>query len=200
MSGARGKVVAITGASSGIGEAIALFLAERGAKVVLGARRLDRLEALATRIANVGGEAAYAQTDVSRRDDLSDLVKLACDRFGKLDVLVNNAGVMPISPLDELRVDDWESMIRPDRPFIGALKDERIQYRPAERAAVIACNVPGQRPSALGGAEVLSGFADRGQSRRVIPAGARDDTVAPVGRRVDRHRPAVTSDRVRQLR
>jgi NADP-dependent 3-hydroxy acid dehydrogenase YdfG len=111
MSGTRGKVVAITGASSGIGEAIALFLAERGAKVVLGARRLDRLEALATRIANVGGEAAYAQTDVSRRDDLSDLVKLACDRFGKLDVLVNNAGVMPISPLDELRVDDWESMI-----------------------------------------------------------------------------------------
>jgi NADP-dependent 3-hydroxy acid dehydrogenase YdfG len=111
MSGARGKVVAITGASSGIGEAIALFLAERGAKVVLGARRLDRLEALATRIANVGGEAAYAQTDVSRRDDLSNLVKLAGDRFGKLDVLVNNAGVMPISPLDELRVDDWESMI-----------------------------------------------------------------------------------------
>jgi NADP-dependent 3-hydroxy acid dehydrogenase YdfG len=111
MSGARGKVVAITGASSGIGEAIALFLAERGTKVVLGARRLDRLEALATRIANVGGEAAYAQTDVSRRDDLSNLVKLAGDRFGKLDVLVNNAGVMPISPLDELRVDDWESMI-----------------------------------------------------------------------------------------
>jgi NADP-dependent 3-hydroxy acid dehydrogenase YdfG len=111
MSGTRGKVVAITGASSGIGEAIALFLAERGAKVVLGARRLDRLEALATRIANVGGEAAYAQTDVSRRDDLSNLVKLAGDRFGKLDVLVNNAGVMPISPLDELRVDDWESMI-----------------------------------------------------------------------------------------
>src|SRR4030088_1227136 len=111
MSGTEGKVVAITGASSGIGEAIALFLAERGAKVVLGARRLDLLEALATRIANVGGEAAYAQTNVSRRDDLSDLVKLACDRFGKLDVLVNNAGVMPISPLDELRVDGWESMI-----------------------------------------------------------------------------------------
>jgi NADP-dependent 3-hydroxy acid dehydrogenase YdfG len=111
MSGIKGKVVAITGASSGIGEAIAVLLAERGSKVVLGARRSDRLEALATRIADVGGEAAYAQTDVSRRDDLSNLVNLACDRFGKLDVLVNNAGVMPISPLDELRVDDWESMI-----------------------------------------------------------------------------------------
>ncbi|MDO7906147.1 SDR family oxidoreductase [Paenibacillus sp. JX-17] len=111
MSGIKDKVIVITGASSGIGEATALLLAERGAKVVLGARRLDRLEALADRIANVGGEAAYAATDVRRRDDLSDLVKLACERFGKLDVLVNNAGIMPISPLDELRVEDWEAMI-----------------------------------------------------------------------------------------
>jgi NADP-dependent 3-hydroxy acid dehydrogenase YdfG len=111
MSGIKDKVIVITGASSGIGEATALLLAERGAKVVLGARRLDRLEALADRIANVGSEAAYAATDVRRRDDLSDLVKLACERFGKLDVLVNNAGVMPISPLDELRVEDWEAMI-----------------------------------------------------------------------------------------
>lgn len=111
ISGIKDKVIVITGASSGIGEATALLLAERGAKVVLGARRLDRLEALADRIANVGGEAVYAATDVRRRDDLSDLVKLACERFGKLDVLVNNAGVMPISPLDELRVEDWEAMI-----------------------------------------------------------------------------------------
>lgn len=111
MSGIKDKVIVITGASSGIGEATALLLAERGAKVVLGARRLDRLEALADRIANVGGETAYKATDVRRRDDLSDLVKLACERFGKLDVLVNNAGVMPISPLDELRVEDWEAMI-----------------------------------------------------------------------------------------
>lgn len=111
LSGIEDKVVAITGASSGIGEATALLLAERGAKVVLGARRSDRLEALAARIANVGGEAAYARTDVRRRDDLSDLVKLACERYGKLDVLVNNAGVMPISPLDDLRVEDWEEMI-----------------------------------------------------------------------------------------
>jgi len=111
MSGIDGKVVAITGASSGIGEATALLLAERGAKVVLGARRLDRLEALADRIAGAGGEAAYARTDVKRRDDVADLVALACERYGKLDVLVNNAGVMPISPLDDLRVEDWEEMI-----------------------------------------------------------------------------------------
>lgn len=111
MSGIKDKVIVITGASSGIGEATALLLAERGAKVVLGARRLDRLEALADRITNVGGEAAYAAIDVRRRDDLSNLVKLACEQFGKLDVLVNNAGVMPISPFDELRVEDWEAMI-----------------------------------------------------------------------------------------
>jgi NADP-dependent 3-hydroxy acid dehydrogenase YdfG len=105
------KVVAITGASSGIGEATALLLAERGARVVLGARRLDLLVALADRIADAGGRAAYACTDVKRRGDLTDLVKLACARYGKLDVLVNNAGVMPISPLDDLRVEDWEEMV-----------------------------------------------------------------------------------------
>src|SRR6266566_3962727 len=91
MSGAEGKVVVITGASSGIGEATALLLAERGAKVVLGARGLDRLEALADRIARAGGGAVYARTDVKRREDLSNLVTLACERYGKLDVLVNTA-------------------------------------------------------------------------------------------------------------
>jgi NADP-dependent 3-hydroxy acid dehydrogenase YdfG len=111
MSGIKDKVIVITGASSGIGEATALLLAERGAKVVLGARGLDRLAALATRIADAGGEAAFARTDVRRRDDLADLVNLACERYGKLDVLVNNAGIGPISPLDELRVEEWEEMI-----------------------------------------------------------------------------------------
>jgi NADP-dependent 3-hydroxy acid dehydrogenase YdfG len=111
MSGIDGKVVAITGASSGIGEATALLLAERGAKLVLGARRSDRLEALAARIAEVGSEAAWARTDVSRRDDLTDLVELARERYGKLDVLISNAGIGPISPLDDLRVEEWEAMI-----------------------------------------------------------------------------------------
>jgi NADP-dependent 3-hydroxy acid dehydrogenase YdfG len=105
------KVVVITGASSGIGEAAALLLAERGAKVVLGARGADRLAALAARIVNNGGEAVYASTDVRQREDLSRLVALACERYGKIDVLVSNAGVMPISPLDDLRVEDWEDMI-----------------------------------------------------------------------------------------
>jgi NADP-dependent 3-hydroxy acid dehydrogenase YdfG len=109
--GIAGKVVAITGASSGIGRATALLLAGRGAKVVLGARRVDRLAALADEIAASGGEAIYIQTDVSRHEDVAGLVKLAQERYGQLDVLINNAGIGPISLLDELRVADWEAMI-----------------------------------------------------------------------------------------
>jgi NADP-dependent 3-hydroxy acid dehydrogenase YdfG len=119
MPGIKGKVVAVTGASSGIGEATALLLAGRGAKLVLGARRSDLLEALVDRIAGAGGEAIHARTDVTRRDDLTNLVKVACARFGKLDVLINNAGIGPISPLDDLRVEDWEQMI--DVNFKGVL-------------------------------------------------------------------------------
>ncbi|MGZ9935346.1 SDR family oxidoreductase [Streptomyces sp. NC-S4] len=111
MSGIEGKVVAITGAGSGIGEATALLLAERGAKVVLGARRAQRLEALAARIERAGGDAAWIRTDVTRRGDVASLVDLARERYGRLDVLVSNAGVGLISPLDELRVEDWEEMI-----------------------------------------------------------------------------------------
>ncbi|HKY09597.1 MAG TPA: SDR family oxidoreductase [Candidatus Binatia bacterium] len=111
MSTIKDKVVVITGASSGIGEAAALLLAQRGAKVVLGARGEHRLRDLADRIATAQGLCAWACTDVRRPEDMSQLVKLACERFGQLDVLINNAGVGPISPLDELRVDDWEDMI-----------------------------------------------------------------------------------------
>ncbi|KJY26317.1 SDR family oxidoreductase [Streptomyces sp. A1547] len=111
MSEIEGKVIAITGASSGIGEATALLLAERGAKVVLGARRPERLEALVARIEQAGGQAVPGRTDVKRREDLTALVGLARDRYGKLDVLVSNAGIGLISPLDDLRVEDWEEMI-----------------------------------------------------------------------------------------
>jgi NADP-dependent 3-hydroxy acid dehydrogenase YdfG len=111
MSKIAGKVIAITGASGGIGEAAALLLAERGAKLALGARRTDRLRAVADRINGGPGEAVHAAVDVKLRDGPSSLVRLACERFGRLDVLVNNAGVGPISALDELRVDEWEEMI-----------------------------------------------------------------------------------------
>ena len=111
MPGISHKVIAITGASSGIGEAAALLLAERRAKLVLGARGSDRLESLADRVCALGGEVAYLPTDVRRREDVSKLVELAVERYGRLDVLFSNAGVMPVSPLDELRVDDWDEMI-----------------------------------------------------------------------------------------
>ncbi|MFR9728907.1 SDR family oxidoreductase [Saccharopolyspora sp. MS10] len=111
MSGVRGKIVAITGASSGIGAATALELAGRGAAVVLGARRTDRLDALAARIREAGGRAEVLAVDVTRRADLEALVALAVDRFGQLDVLVGNAGVARTAPVASLDVDDWELMI-----------------------------------------------------------------------------------------
>ena len=106
-----GKVVAITGASSGIGEATALLLAERGAKLVLGARNPDGLDALAARLTATGGDAIAKVTDVSCREDLTEFVALAAETYGQLDVLVSNAGIMPVSQFDELRVDDWEAMV-----------------------------------------------------------------------------------------
>ena len=111
MSGINGKVVAITGASSGIGEATALELAARGATVVLGARRIDRLTALAERIRASGGRAEVLPMDVTLRADHERLVATALDRFDRLDVLVANAGIARIASLAELDVDDWDAMI-----------------------------------------------------------------------------------------
>lgn len=106
-----GKIVAITGASSGIGEATALRLAAAGAKVVIAARGGDRLDEVARRIAAAGGEASTVAIDVSRREDLVTLVEAARRRHGRLDVLVSSAGAMPIGPLSDLAVDDWDLMV-----------------------------------------------------------------------------------------
>ena len=111
MSDVKGKVVAITGASSGIGEAAGRLPAESGAKVILGARRADRLEAIAADIRKNKGEADLQVIDVSKREDLTSFVNKAQDRFGRLDVLISNAGLMPLSPLDDLKVDEWDRMI-----------------------------------------------------------------------------------------
>jgi NADP-dependent 3-hydroxy acid dehydrogenase YdfG len=105
------QVVVITGASSGIGRSTALHLASRGAKVVLGARRETQLRALAQEIEAAGGQALYRSTDVTRRQDLQALVDSGVARFGRLDVIVNNAGIGPLSRFDELRVEDWDAMI-----------------------------------------------------------------------------------------
>jgi NADP-dependent 3-hydroxy acid dehydrogenase YdfG len=111
MMGVEGKVVVITGASSGLGEAAARLLADEGATVVLGARREDRIRALADELARRGDKALAIPTDVSRREEVQRLVDGAVEACGRIDVLINNAGLMPLSPLDRLKVDEWDRMI-----------------------------------------------------------------------------------------
>jgi NADP-dependent 3-hydroxy acid dehydrogenase YdfG len=105
--GISGKVVVITGASSGLGAAAARLLSERGAKLALGARRAERIEALAGEL----GETIAIATDVVRRENVEALVAAAVARFGRIDVMINNAGIMPNAPIEQLRVDDWERAV-----------------------------------------------------------------------------------------
>jgi NADP-dependent 3-hydroxy acid dehydrogenase YdfG len=107
----KGKVVIITGASSGIGAASARLLAAKGAKVVLGARREGELKQIASEIKESGGEAVYRQLDVTRQSDNDEIVKLAKEAFGRVDVMFLNAGLMPSSPLSALKTDDWHRMV-----------------------------------------------------------------------------------------
>ena len=111
MLNIQDKVIAITGASSGIGEATARLLAERGAKVVLGARRTERLAVIAEEINSAGGHAQFRALDVTDQQDVQRFVDFAVEHYGRVDVLVNNAGVMPLSRLDALKVDEWNRMI-----------------------------------------------------------------------------------------
>ena len=111
MSNIEGKVVAITGASSGIGEATARLLAAAGAHVVIGARRIDRLEQFAKEISEAGQSIRIKQLDVTSQPDAKDFVSYAVAQFGRLDVIVNNAGVMPLSPMNALKIDEWDWMI-----------------------------------------------------------------------------------------
>ena len=111
MLNVENKVIAITGASSGIGEATAKLLAQNGAKVVLGARRIDKLEKLVKEIHTSGGTAECKAVDVTERDDVKAFVEFAKDKFGRVDVIFNNAGVMPLSPMNALKVEEWDNMI-----------------------------------------------------------------------------------------
>ena len=108
MSNIQDKVVVITGASSGIGEATARELASKGAKLVLAARREDRLKKLQDEIQNNGGQAIFKVTDVTSRGQMEELAAYALKEFGKMDVLVNNAGIMPQAFLAENKVDEWD--------------------------------------------------------------------------------------------
>ena len=107
----QSKVVLITGASSGIGEATARLLAAQGHRVYVGARRTDRLETLVQEIRANGGTAAFRALDVTSAEDMRDFVRGAEAAYGQVDVIVNNAGVMPLSPLSSLKVDEWDRMI-----------------------------------------------------------------------------------------
>jgi NADP-dependent 3-hydroxy acid dehydrogenase YdfG len=107
----KGKVVVITGASSGNGEATARYLSSRGATVVLGARRVDRLRSLAAELTASGGKALAISTDVTHFDQVKRLVDAAVQTYGRIDVMINNAGLMPHSPLERLKIDDWNRMI-----------------------------------------------------------------------------------------
>ncbi|WP_120727376.1 SDR family oxidoreductase [Streptomyces hundungensis] len=110
-AGTTAKAVAVTGASSGIGEATARRLAAEGHRLFLGARRTDRLDVLAEEINEAGGTAVFQRLDVTDAADVRSFVHAARERYGRLDVLVNNAGVMPLSPLDALRTDEWDRML-----------------------------------------------------------------------------------------
>ena len=111
MSQVKDKVVLITGASSGIGEATARVLSRKGARVVLGARRTDRLKALTETIRSEGGIAEFHASDVTKLQDVQGFVDFGLESYGRIDVIVNNAGVMPLSKLEELKVDEWNRMI-----------------------------------------------------------------------------------------
>jgi NADP-dependent 3-hydroxy acid dehydrogenase YdfG len=110
-SSTESKVVLITGASSGIGEATARHLARKGHRLVIGARRTDRLEALAAQLNGEGGTVEFTSLDVTDLDDVRAFAGLALEKFGRIDVIVNNAGVMPLSPLEALKIDEWNQMI-----------------------------------------------------------------------------------------
>ncbi|NQX46038.1 SDR family oxidoreductase [Paenibacillus tritici] len=111
MNNKPSKVIIITGASSGIGEAAARLLAQTGARLVLAARRTERLQTIVSEIVQEGGDAVYLQTDVTSAEDLEKLARFALQQYGRIDVLVNNAGVMPASMLQELKVHEWDQMI-----------------------------------------------------------------------------------------
>lgn len=111
MSEIQDKVVIITGASSGLGEATAQRLAKSGARLVLGARREERLKELVASIEAQGGTATYRTTDVTDRGQVEALAETAREAYGRIDVLINNAGLMPLSPLDELQVEEWDKMV-----------------------------------------------------------------------------------------
>ena len=149
----KGKVVVITGASSGMGEAAAKHLSALGATVVLGARRVDRIEKLAKEIQDKGGKTLAIAMDVTQREQVKKVVESAVQQFGRVDVILNNAGVMPLSPMDRLNVEEWDKMI--DVNIKGVLNGiaSVLPYMKAQKSGQII------NTSSVAGHKVFNGSA-----------------------------------------
>lgn len=111
MTDTKAKVIILTGASSGIGEAITRYLARQGHRLILGARRATRLASLCDELQQQGARVDYLTTDVTQRADAQALARLAIEKYGRIDVMINNAGVMPLSPMASLKVEEWDQML-----------------------------------------------------------------------------------------
>jgi len=180
-----GKVVVITGASSGLGEAAARHLSGQGASVVLGARRTERIQALAEQLISDGGTALAVTTDVADRAQVQRLVDAAVERFGRVDVMLNNAGLMPQSPLERLRIDEWDRMI--DVNLKGVLYGiaAALPYMMARRAGHIinVSSVAGHKVRAGGAVYAATKHAVRalseGLRQEVTPYGIRTTVISP---------------------
>lgn len=183
----KGKVVVITGASSGIGESTAKHLASAGALLCLGARRKEKLDRIVKEITDEGGKAVSFITDVTNRHQVHDLVQHALDTYGKVDVLINNAGVMPLSKIEKLQFDDWDKMIDTNIKGvlygIGAVLPYMIEQK---RGHIInIASVAGHRVSVGAGSAVYSAtkFAVRalseGLRQEVTPYNIRTTIISP---------------------
>ncbi len=168
----EGKVIVITGASSGLGEAAAKHLSALGAIVVLGARRADRIEGLAKEIRDNGGQALAIAMDVTQREEVKKLVDAAVNQFGRIDVILNNAGIMPLSPIDRMNVDEWDKMI--DVNIKGVLNGIAavLPYMKEQKAGQII------NTSSVAGHKVFNGSAVYSATKsavRVLTEGLRMD-------------------------
>lgn len=180
-----GKVVVITGASSGLGEATARMLAAMGASVVLGARRAERLQALVDNIKAGGGQALAVTTDVTKREQVQALVDAAVKEFGRLDVIINNAGIMPQSLLENLKVDEWDAMI--DVNIKGVLYGiaAALPYMKEQKSGHIinVASVAGHRVGPGSSVYAATKFAVRalseGLRQEVKPYGLRTTIISP---------------------
>ncbi|WP_179403700.1 SDR family oxidoreductase [Burkholderia guangdongensis] len=184
-AGISNKIVVVTGASSGLGAATARRLSSEGATVVLGARRFDRIEALANELIGKGGSAIAVETDVCNRQQVQQLVDTAVERYGRIDVMLNNAGVMPLSPLERLKVDEWDQMI--DVNIRGVLYGiaAALPYMKAQKSGHIinVSSVAGHRLIPAGAVYSATKFAVRalseGLRQEVKPYNIRTTIISP---------------------